>query len=979
MKEATAKAILDAVQAHEIRKIDRGNAEVIIKAWLKSLGYERDRWDNYAKPGEEERFHFKTNVLNRQYKHAGEWRNLTSTPLIDAAQNLVVSAAALTGNREVQERFSKAKAKRKEAVVARATKAEAQRAAREGYLLAMKQAGYDEPETAVAYAANKLSDAKRKAFIDKYTPIVEQWKQRVLAGEAPKTDDQFASADRPPVLSLYVDGLEYTYTVQVDGVDYTVAVRPVSKNVADVYIGTMTPGGGMEVSATRMRMAMAGLGSEAKGDAGISGRIYLTDGKLGAALFLITSHTKQAGAGTRALRIWCAMMAGLGIKLWVAEAVGEEGAAFLKALERKGTIEVKGIRGANWVIECKGKQSFGEAKKNPTRSARAAHKAFVETEKARAKAAKAATRYVVVMHSSGPSGGYVVREGTLRDDGTIRIPSPYSQAEQIKVFTSKVAAQKHADKLNGEGEPPKPKGGKPFSKGISWPSPGGMRRVEDVVADPRTHGKVYVVGTEGSDIKELIKPEDIDETIRRDREGLSQKPRKRNPTPAPTITLEQARKAGEDLGVDWDKSPFDAEQFRMGMQVELEHGDRNDRTNLTDDGLVATAMIALAHLNEFDDYYYRLDEMERKAKADAKKPKPKEKAKATIRIKRNGEFVDVPVLHQAGDIYVVKGIYKDYQVVREDGLIRDGFTKKFLAVEMAEAWSGPQRDLLKAALSGDKAAIEATQWALAAVRQMTGKYAVPGAVTKRMEEAERDWRRELQRLEAASVQHEKVAFSPDEERSINRRGTATRGDVSVKVVPHASGDGFAVETTVAGDRRYPTEPPMTMVQAQQFALEQLGSPRPASGPSIPTPSVSTTTPSQVERPYVNTGDIIDRYIKRGLNKYEAWRQFVKDTILQPIVRSEEINSDEFFAVFDRQASSRNLASGTKPRLAVREMAKGGYLLSGTDSLGRRIKVAARTKADAQAIKREYESMKPGFQARVDAILMGEATRERFGS
>jgi hypothetical protein len=36
------------------------------------------------------------------------------------------------------------------------------------------------------------------------------------------------------------------------------------------------------------------------------------------------------------------------------------------------------------------------------------------------------------------------------------------------------------------------------------------------------------------------------------------------------FTLEEAKKIGELLGVDWSK--FDVDQFRMGLDVELEHG-----------------------------------------------------------------------------------------------------------------------------------------------------------------------------------------------------------------------------------------------------------------------------------------------------------------------------------------------------------------------------------------------------------------------
>ena len=77
------------------------------------------------------------------------------------------------------------------------------------------------------------------------------------------------------------------------------------------------------------------------------------------------------------------------------------------------------------------------------------------------------------------------------------------------------------------------------------------------------------------------------------------------------FTIEQAKEIGEQLGIDWGK--FDVEQFRMGMDVELEHGTVDANTNITDDDPLITGKIALAHLNEFPDYYTRLEKMEKTA------------------------------------------------------------------------------------------------------------------------------------------------------------------------------------------------------------------------------------------------------------------------------------------------------------------------------------------------------------------------------
>jgi len=82
------------------------------------------------------------------------------------------------------------------------------------------------------------------------------------------------------------------------------------------------------------------------------------------------------------------------------------------------------------------------------------------------------------------------------------------------------------------------------------------------------------------------------------------------------ISADEAQRVGEQIGIDWATAPFDVEQFRIGMEVELEHGLHDPATNVTDDDPVVTGKIALAHLNEFADYYTRLERMEEDAKRD---------------------------------------------------------------------------------------------------------------------------------------------------------------------------------------------------------------------------------------------------------------------------------------------------------------------------------------------------------------------------
>ena len=79
-------------------------------------------------------------------------------------------------------------------------------------------------------------------------------------------------------------------------------------------------------------------------------------------------------------------------------------------------------------------------------------------------------------------------------------------------------------------------------------------------------------------------------------------------------TTEEARQVGDAIGVDWSR--FDLEQFRAGMDVELEHGSHDPQTDVTHDDPIVTGKIALAHMKEFPDYYERLERMEAEAERE---------------------------------------------------------------------------------------------------------------------------------------------------------------------------------------------------------------------------------------------------------------------------------------------------------------------------------------------------------------------------
>ena len=85
-----------------------------------------------------------------------------------------------------------------------------------------------------------------------------------------------------------------------------------------------------------------------------------------------------------------------------------------------------------------------------------------------------------------------------------------------------------------------------------------------------------------------------------------------------SFTREEALAVATELGIDFTALKWNLEQFRMGLDVELEHGPRSPKTDVTEDDWNITGKIALAHLNEFPDYYTRLAVLEREAAADKK-------------------------------------------------------------------------------------------------------------------------------------------------------------------------------------------------------------------------------------------------------------------------------------------------------------------------------------------------------------------------
>lgn len=81
------------------------------------------------------------------------------------------------------------------------------------------------------------------------------------------------------------------------------------------------------------------------------------------------------------------------------------------------------------------------------------------------------------------------------------------------------------------------------------------------------------------------------------------------------FSIEDALYVANELGIIFNN--FSIQDLIKGLNIELEHGYTNPITNVTNNDLLVTGKIALAHLMEFPNYYneeYGLPALERELK-----------------------------------------------------------------------------------------------------------------------------------------------------------------------------------------------------------------------------------------------------------------------------------------------------------------------------------------------------------------------------
>ena len=78
------------------------------------------------------------------------------------------------------------------------------------------------------------------------------------------------------------------------------------------------------------------------------------------------------------------------------------------------------------------------------------------------------------------------------------------------------------------------------------------------------------------------------------------------------ISSDEARRIGEALHLDWDR--IDLEQFRQGLMGEVDQANMDPETGRTYDSVLLSGKLVVAHMQEFPDYFTRLEKL--KAEAD---------------------------------------------------------------------------------------------------------------------------------------------------------------------------------------------------------------------------------------------------------------------------------------------------------------------------------------------------------------------------
>jgi hypothetical protein len=357
MDPVVARAVIEAGRAAGSR-LTAQQATVVVDGWLRARGLVADRWGNYVLPSGR-RYHFDAKTVRVQKKSMGEWRDTDARPVIEAATDLLVNAAIALQDTTEEARWKaveKARAKQK---VKRADQAEFDRLQARARDTARKRVADELRDDVRGYflQGNRYPHAARiNEALARHLPA---YVERLRQGGTLPGDALFASIDRPPMLVLYSKAV-YDWTETVDGITYSVLLRHAEPGLfagdqyrAGVQIGRGLSAMGLTFDPFSLSVTTDLMREgEPQGDGLLVGRVWDDGEVLGATLVEVMAHEKRKGAGRRLLGLWCRMMIGYGIRTWAAEGLGEEGVAFLRAMQDQGLVRVMGVDGGTAFLQC---------------------------------------------------------------------------------------------------------------------------------------------------------------------------------------------------------------------------------------------------------------------------------------------------------------------------------------------------------------------------------------------------------------------------------------------------------------------------------------------------------------------------------------------------------------------------------------------------------------------------------------------------
>jgi len=314
------------------RKVDGDVATHAIQAYLRAeKKLTPDRWGNFVEPDGKTRWKIADRVLKRERKFDFGWKNMQSVSKVAFATEVLASAYATVEGAygEVKE----AEEKRLTAADKSRTKAAEKRAAEEAAAAAVKVVGMEEPDLALRSLFDRDARVALKEIEKRAAPLAAEFLRLGVP-----SDQQLGFHYTQPHWLAFA-GYNYNSDVKVSGVTYTVTYTAHGRGQVAVEVGA--------VSDIRGRVDPFGHGvdfyggEERRGDAYISGKLEMgDDGAVRASLFYLQATKKHSGAGRRILQIWTDIVKAHGQDVFIAEAVGEEGQAFIEALARHNVLEI---------------------------------------------------------------------------------------------------------------------------------------------------------------------------------------------------------------------------------------------------------------------------------------------------------------------------------------------------------------------------------------------------------------------------------------------------------------------------------------------------------------------------------------------------------------------------------------------------------------------------------------------------------------